>query len=480
MTTGEQARLAELERKLESNRLTRDTWTIIVFGIAAIALVASVVGVGVAYRAIGDDDELAAAGAPVQRVEVELGDLFVRPSSIDVPAGTELIVSVTNTGAMAHDLKLNGEIGTGLLAPGETEEVSLGVITAATEAWCTVPGHRQAGMVLAIGVSGAPATGEATSEQPADQQADGRTEDGTTAAAIDFSAESAADFMPYDPALAPAPGGREHAITLHATETVTEVAPGVTQQLWLFNGQYPGPVLRGRVGDIFTITLINDGTLGHSIDFHASKVAWNDEMRTIQPGESLVYRFEAKHAGAFMYHCGTPPALHHIGNGMFGAIVIDPPELPAVDHEYLLVQSELYLGPDGQPGDLAKMDDELHDAVVFNGYVGQYQHRPIRVESEQRVRVWVLDAGPNENSSFHIVGTVFDTVFKEGAYQLRPDDSRGGAQALDLQPAQGGFVEFTFDEDGLYPIVTHKFANVGKGALGLFQAGDVESVGGGH
>jgi nitrite reductase (NO-forming) len=112
--------------------------------------------------------------------------------------------------------------------------------------------------------------------------------------------------------------------------------------------------------------------------------------------------------------------------------------------------------------------------VVFNGYVNQYLHRPIRVEPGQRVRAWVLDPGPSENCSFHIVGTIFDTVFKEGAYRLRPDDQRGGCQCLDLQPAQGGFVEFSFDEAGFYPIVTHKFANPGKGALGLFQAGDAE------
>jgi nitrite reductase (NO-forming) len=94
--------------------------------------------------------------------------------------------------------------------------------------------------------------------------------------------------------------------------------------------------------------------------------------------------------------------------------------------------------------------------------------------------VWVLDAGPSENSAFHIVGTIFDTVFKEGAYLLRPDGSQGGSQALDLQPSQGGFVEFSFAEAGLYPIVTHKFANVGRGALGLFQAGEVEPTDGGH
>jgi FtsP/CotA-like multicopper oxidase with cupredoxin domain len=151
---------------------------------------------------------------------------------------------------------------------------------------------------------------------------------------------------------------------------------------------------------------------------------------------------------------------------MHGAIVIDPPDLAPVAHEYVLVQSELYLGTEGKPGDLAKMQREAHDAVVFNGDVNQYQHHPIRVEPGERVRVWVLDAGPSENSAFHTVGTIFDTVFKEGAYLLRPDSRRGGSQALDLQPSQVGFVEFTLDEAGLYPAVMHKFANVGKGALG--------------
>ena len=299
---------------------------------------------------------------------------------------------------------------------------------------------------------------------------------------IDFSAEAAPDLQPFDPNLQPAPGGVEHQVTIRATETELEIAPGVKQTMWTFDDQVPGPVLRGRVGDIFTVTLVNEGKLGHSIDFHASKVAWDDEMRTIGPGESLVYQFEAKHAGIWMYHCGTAPALHHIGNGMYGAIIIDPPNLAPVDHEYVFVQSELYRRGVTTEG-LEKMEQEAWDAVVFNGYVNQYKDRPIRVEPGQRIRAWLLDAGPSENSSFHVVGTIFDTVYKEGRYLLRPDEGRGGAQTLDLQPAQGGFVEFTFDEPGLYPIVTHKFANPGKGALGLFQAGEPRSpagAGGSH
>jgi nitrite reductase (NO-forming) len=292
---------------------------------------------------------------------------------------------------------------------------------------------------------------------------------------IDPNATPGADWKPFDPTLQPAPGGTEHKIDLSAEETTKEIAPGITQEVWTFNGQTPGPVLHGKVGDTFTVTLTNNGKIGHSIDFHASQVAWSDEMRTINPGESLVYQFKAEYAGIWMYHCGTAPTLHHIGNGMFGAVIIDPPDLKPVDHEYVMVQSELYLGANGGPGDLARMKADQWDAVVFNGYYDQYKFSPIRVEPNQRIRVWVLDAGPSENSSFHVVGSIFDTVFMEGHYVLQPGNSeQGGSQSLALQPAQGGFVEFSLAETGFYPMVTHKFSNAAQGALGLFQAGDAK------
>src|SRR3546814_19822587 len=117
----------------------------------------------------------------------------------------------------------------------------------------------------------------------------------------------------------------------------------------------------------------------------------------------------------WMYHCGTAPALHHVGNGMFGAIIIDPPELPAVDHEFVTVQSELYLGPEGGVGDLGKMQDEAEDATVFNDYVNQYSHAPIRLAPGQRIRSWELDAGPSDNPAFHISVTLFHAVTRSGA-----------------------------------------------------------------
>lgn len=447
-------------------------------GFVLFAWLAIAIGVA-AIRSGGDEDEAsanlqpapAAAGASVPlAIDVELNDLYVKPARIEVPAGTTLVLTVTNRGGVQHDLHLDGETGTAMLAPGASETIEFGPVEESAQAWCTVPGHKQAGMVMDIVVAGPGGEGHSVETPPEDADF----------AVIDPQATPSANWQPFDPALQPAPGAREQAIALDATETVLEVAPGVTQEVWTFNDQVPGPVLRGKVGDIFTITLTNKGKLGHSIDFHASKVAWDDEMRTIQPGESLVYQFEAKSAGVYMYHCGTAPALHHIGNGMFGAIIIDPPDLAPVDREFLFVQSELYLGPQGQPGDLAKMQNEDFDAVVFNGYYNQYYYSPILVEPGERVRAWVLDAGPSENSAFHVVGTVFDTVYKEGAYLLRPGEGQGGAQVLDLQPAQGGFVEFEFDEDGTYLIVTHKFSNVGKGALGIFQAGNAQAPAGDH
>jgi nitrite reductase (NO-forming) len=451
----------------------RDGWMVLVMTFSAFAMIVMLFAAGVAVRG-GDGGD----GAPTvgETIDVTLGDLFVEPSSLTMPANSTLTLNVTNDGAMAHDLKVQGTEGTQMLEPGASETITIGPFDASTEAWCTVPGHKEGGMLMAITVEGG---GDAEVAAAGGAEVEGAAPGG---AEIDFDAEPDADWEPFDPELAPAPGGTEHEVTWHMTEQVMEIAPGVTQQVWTFDGQVPGPTLRGKLGDIFTVTIVNDGEVGHSLDFHASKVAWDDEMRTIEPGESLVYQFEAKHAGAFMYHCGTAPTLHHIGNGMHGAIIIDPPGLAPVDHEFVFVQSEWYTGAEGEPGDLGKMQREAWDAVVFNGYVNQYAQKPIDgIQVGERVRAWVVDSGPSENSSWHVVGTVFDTLFKEGAYQLRPDETRGGAQALDLQPAQGGFVEFTFDEDGLYPFVTHKFANVGKGALGLFAVGAVDaSEAGGH
>ncbi len=300
--------------------------------------------------------------------------------------------------------------------------------------------------------------------------------DGSVAAfpgqSIDFNAAAPAEFKPRDPTAPPPPEGTVHDITISIKELSLAVAPGIEQTMWTFDGKVPGTTYRGKVGDTFNFTIVNDGEVTHSMDFHAGMVSPSTAMVAIDPGESHQYSFTANRAGIFMYHCGTPPVLLHIGTGMYGAVIIDPPDLPPVDHEYVMVQSEIYTGDGGALPEMGKLTAEQYDAVVFNGYVNQYKDKPIRVEPDQRVRVWVIDDGPSQMSSFHVIGTIFDTVYKEGNYLLQPGDA-GGSQAIDLMAAQGGFVEFSASEPGLYAFVTHKFNDAARGAVGIFQVGEV-------
>jgi nitrite reductase (NO-forming) len=305
---------------------------------------------------------------------------------------------------------------------------------------------------------------------PGAHQPDHATGGPSAAGDLDLAAPPGPGFTAHDPALPAAARSRTHRLTLTVQERERAVAPGVTQTLWTFGGTAPGPTLRGKVGDVFEITLVNDGTIGHSIDFHAGALAPDRPMRTIQPGESLVYRFTATRSGMWMYHCATMPMSLHIANGMFGAVVIDPPDLATVDREYVLVQSELYLGPQGGIADADRVRNGTPDLVVFNGYANQYDHAPLRARTGERVRIWVLAAGPNRGSAFHVVGGQFDTVYREGSYELRPGaGGTGGSQVLGLSPAQGGFVELTFPEPGSYPFVTHAMADAERGAHGIVR-----------
>jgi nitrite reductase (NO-forming) len=437
-------------------------------------MLAAFVASGFAVEASHANAPSGASGAGTTRtVDVELGEMYIKPANLTVAAGTHVIFKVANKGTLQHNFSFAGKT-TPLIDGGGAATLDAGVVTAGGVAMCTVPGHAAAGMKMPVTVTGAAATAGSSGMAGMPGMGGAATGSGSTAstadAAIDPAAKPAADFTSRDPVLPPAPASTVHNVTLHATETVLEVAPGVKQLMWTFNDMVPGPTLRGHVGDTFNVKLINDGKMGHSIDFHASETSMDKNMATLKPGESLTYTFKASHAGIWMYHCGTQPALAHIGSGMYGAVVIDPPNLSTVTHEYAIVQSELYLGPPSKEGDYTKMLSGQYDATVFNGYYDQYLYDPIKVKAGDRVRVWVLDAGPNNISAFHVVGTQFDTVYKEGAYLLRPSPEQGGSQVLDLAPAQGGYVEFTVPEPGMYAMVSHKFNDVARGALGHFVA----------
>ncbi|HLN75402.1 MAG TPA: multicopper oxidase domain-containing protein [Nocardioidaceae bacterium] len=453
-------------------------------GLAAVVL-AVAVGVAIDPAALAGARHEATASAGVtangetRTVEVEARDMRFYPATIEVPAGTRLLIKLSNTDDHdVHDLVLDSGQDSGRLSPGDSTTVDVGVVGRDVEGWCSVLGHRQMGMVLTVRATGlasaAGARHAAHQHGPASTPADPASHDMATspgpAARIDPMTRPGKGFSAHDAELPPLEPGRVHRRTLTVTETEREVAPGIRQRLWTYNGSAPGPVLHGRVGDTFVIRLVNDGTIGHSVDFHAGSLAPQAPMRTIAPGQSLVYRFTATKAGVWMYHCSSMPMSAHIANGMFGAVVIEPPDLPKVDRSYVLVQSELYLGKQGGEVDVDKVRDEQPDAVVFNGYAYQYDARPLVARTGERVRVWVLDAGPNRPTSFHVVGGQFDTAYAEGAYLLR--GGGGGAQSLALGASQGGFVELTFPERGTYPFVSHIMVDAERGAHGLFRVTD--------
>jgi nitrite reductase (NO-forming) len=150
-------------------------------------------------------------------------------------------------------------------------------------------------------------------------------------------------------------------------------------------------------------------------------------------------------------------------------VIIDPPGLDRVDREYVLIQSELYLGAQGGTVDADKVTAERPDLVVFNGYADQYDARPLTARVGERIRIWVLDAGPDRATSFHVVGGQFDTVYAEGSYLLRPGPDGGASQTLGLQVAQGGFVELSFTQPGHYPFVSHVMVDAERGAHGTIH-----------
>ncbi|MFN8194199.1 MAG: multicopper oxidase domain-containing protein [Nocardioidaceae bacterium] len=451
---------------------------LVVTGVAVVVLAVAVgVSLDPAALARGGPGGPASAGVTptgeTTTVRVEAADMRFTPSRIQVPAGDRLVIELVNADDHdVHDLVLDSGADSGRLLPGERTSLDVGVVGRDLDGWCSVLGHRQLGMVLAVQVAGVGSTTSPAADGPATAMPGMDMDDNagdapSPRAPLDLGADPGPRFRARDAALPGLDPGRVHRRTLRVVEVDREVAPGRVAHLWTYDGQAPGPTLHGRVGDRFVIRLVNDATIGHSVDFHAGTLAPDGPMRTLAPGESLTYRFTATRAGIWMYHCSTMPMSAHIASGLFGAVVIEPPGLPPVDRSYVLVQSELYLGDGGEPVDMDELLAERPDAVVFNGYANQYDHRPLRARVGERVRVWVLDAGPDRPSAFHVVGGQFDTVWSEGAYLLRP--GTGGAQVMPLQPAQGGFVELAFPEPGHYPFVSHVMVDAERGAHGVFE-----------
>jgi nitrite reductase (NO-forming) len=272
--------------------------------------------------------------------------------------------------------------------------------------------------------------------------------------------------------LPPLPASHTVYVKLALIDRVVRISPTVRYRAWTFNGVVPGPVIHARVGDTVDVTLTNKASMGHSIDFHAALAPPNVAYQTIEPGKTLHFSWVATAPGAFLYHCGTPPVLAHISNGMYGAIVIDPPEgWGAEAQSFVFVQSEFYPQKvkgtaDTFEGSLDKMERGIADVVTFNGTAYQYMTKPRVIEAGRPVRVFVVNAGPSHFSAFHVVGTLFTRTLADG----NPANALAGMQTASIPPGGGAVVEFTVMQPGTYPFVTHAFGDADHGAIGIFKA----------
>jgi nitrite reductase (NO-forming) len=292
-------------------------------------------------------------------------------------------------------------------------------------------------------------------------------------------------FAKVDPTLPAVPPGAVKKFTFDVLEHVTQVdAKLAPTEAWsyavngkAYRGTAASPPIVVNQGDKVQITFVNGGSkkmavsMAHSIDFHSAEVAPNENYIDVAPGKRLTIRFTAEHAGVFMYHCATQPVLMHTSAGMMGMMVVKPRNLAPVDRELWLTQEEFYLGAPGKAADMNKMEAETPDVIAFNGYANQYKADPITVRRGERIRMYILDAGPSKWSAFHVIGTVFDRTYVEGVVG---HDS----QTVSFAPSQGGWVEFTLDEQGNYPFVTHAFGDMVKGAAGILHTTGAPKVAG--
>jgi nitrite reductase (NO-forming) len=299
---------------------------------------------------------------------------------------------------------------------------------------------------------------------------------GSSIEVVDFGQKVTQTSPAYDARVAPASDAEIKEFIIPITHDTIEIASGVKYEGWTFGGTVPGPVIRVREGDLVRIKVVNKSPMPHSIDFHSARIPANVAYRTFNPGDSVSFEFVARDPGAYMVHCGTPPVTMHVMQGMYFAIIVDPKNGwgAKADKEFVLVQSEFYtmkdatgaVVPDWQ-GAMAKQATH----VVFNGRAFQYKDNMLNVDVGDRVRFFVVNAGPTFRSDFHVVGAVFDRVYPDG----NPKNVLERVQTQTIPAGGGAVFETVFEADasgeGLYPFVTHSFADAEKGAVGIIKVG---------
>lgn len=286
-----------------------------------------------------------------------------------------------------------------------------------------------------------------------------------------------------DAPVVPTPSKRKNpahvVVELETRELELPIASGATYTFWTFGGKVPGKFIRVRQGDTVEVRLRNhpSSKLPHNIDLHAVTGPGGGAVSSFtSPGYETKFTFKALNQGLFVYHCATAPVGMHIANGMYGLILVEPPEgLPPVDHEYYVMQSEFYTGGKFREAGLATFDEakaieERPTYVLFNGREGALTgDGALKAKVGDRIRMFIGNGGPNLVSSFHVIGEIFDKVFTEGGTRYQENVQ------TTLIPAGGSaVVEFRVEVPGEYALVDHSiFRTFHKGALGtLIVSGD--------
>ena len=265
-------------------------------------------------------------------------------------------------------------------------------------------------------------------------------------------------------------------VDLTTVELEGRLAEGTTFGYWTFNGKVPGPFLRVRVGDTVDVRLKNssDSAMVHSVDFHAATGPGGGAAATqTNPGEETAVKFKALIPGLYVYHCATPMVAHHIANGMYGLILVEPEEgLPPVDREFYVMQGEIYTeAPFGTHGsqefNVEKLLNERPEYFIFNGSVGALSKlHPLEAKVGETVRIFFGVGGPNFTSSFHVIGEMFDRVYNLGGVLSEP---LKGIQTVTVPPGGAVITEFKLEVPGNYILVDHALSRLERGLVGILH-----------
>jgi nitrite reductase (NO-forming) len=399
-----------------------------------------------------------------------------RNPALRVTKGDNVKITLINSEPMAHDIVLDAHKvkSQQILKVGDKTEVTF-VAEQSDAYYCSLPGHRQVGMEGQL-VVGSAAGGEGAVDE--------------SVAAHQPMAMATKPIMPVrpvtddeigaDPTKVPPPVARKEPATVSyrmtSKEVTAQIEDGATYEYWCYDGQVPGPMLRARVGDTVEVTLYNDATskMVHSIDFHAATgPGGGAPMLQVPPGQDKMLRFKALNPGLYVYHCATPHIPTHLSRGMYGMILIEPEKgLPKVDREYYVMQGDFYTTHKPrtrchQEQDDERLFEEQPTYVCMNGRVGSITGaRTMTAKAGETVRIYYGVGGPNLTSSFHIIGEIFDQLYREGDLLSPP--------ALSVQttmvPAGGATViDMKTEVPGTYLLVDHSLTRLDKGNVGLLK-----------